>query len=308
MSSEITVAFVQQFGSNVFHLSQQKGSRLRGAVRNESQNGDSQYFDRIGKVTAQLKTGRHSNTPQIDTPHSRRRVTMDDYEWADLIDKQDKIRMLNDPASEYVMAAMWAMGRAMDDLILAAAIGSAYGGVAGATAVVLPAAQKYAANNATVVTNLNVRTLRAIKKKFWQAEVDTSEGLYFAVQGSQLEALLGQTEVTSSDYNSVKALVQGEINSFMGFNFIHTERIGAQVDAISGLGTTGATGSGTSLIGARQCIAWCKSGLLLATGMDITARISERDDKSYSTQAYASMSLGATRMEEEKVVEVFCTE
>ena len=33
MSTQITTAFVEQYKSNVFHLAQQKGSRLRDAVR-----------------------------------------------------------------------------------------------------------------------------------------------------------------------------------------------------------------------------------------------------------------------------------
>lgn len=306
MSTEITQAFVDQFGANVFHLSQQKGSRLKGAVRNESQNAESAFYDRIGKVAAVKKAGRHSSTPQLDTPHSRRMVTLEDYEWADLIDKQDKVRMLNDPASEYVMAAMWAMGRSMDDEIIAASVGNAYSGQKGTVAVPHPNSLKYAANNATVHTNLNVRTLRAVKRIMDAAEVEGER--YFTVTASQLESLLGQTEVTSADYNSVKALVQGEVNSFMGFKFLHTERLSTQTAALSASDTTGAIGAGTSVVGYRKCFAWAKDGLLLATGMDIVSRIDERADKSYSTQAYACMSVGATRMEEEKVIEVFCKE
>ena len=60
----------------------------------------------------------------IDTPHSRRMVTMADYEYADLIDDQDKIRLLVDPTSTYARAAASAMGRAIDDVIIAAAIGT----------------------------------------------------------------------------------------------------------------------------------------------------------------------------------------
>lgn len=306
MSSQISTAFVDQFGANVFHLAQQKGSRLKGLVRNETQNSESQFWDRIGTVAAVKKVGRHSNTPQMDTPHSRRMVTMEDYEWADLIDKEDKIRMLNDPASEYVMAAMWAMGRSMDDVIIAAATASAYGGQKGATAVVLPTTQQYAANDASVTSNLNVRTLAAVKRKFDEAEVEGSR--HIAVTASQIESLLGQTQVTNSDYASVKALVQGEINTFMGFNFVRIERLPAQVAALSGLGTTGVIGSGTSLIGYRRCIAWTQPGVLLAVGQNILSRISERDDKSYAKQAYACMSIGGTRMEEAQVVEIFCKE
>ena len=85
MSVQITTAFVEQYKSNVFHLAQQKGSRLRDAVRTETVTGKSHFFERIGAVAAQLRTSRHSDTPRMDTPHSRRKVTMDDYDWADLI-------------------------------------------------------------------------------------------------------------------------------------------------------------------------------------------------------------------------------
>lgn len=308
MSSTISTAFVQQFSANVFHLAQQKGSRLRPAVRQESQRGESAFYDRIGAVSAVRKAGRHSSTPQLDTPHSRRMVTLDDYEWADLIDQQDKIRMLNDPSSEYVMAAMWALGRSMDDEIIAASTGNAYSGQKGATAVPFPSTQQYAANDTTAVSNLNVRTLIAVKGVLDAAEVDEMEPRYFICASSQIQSLLNQTQVTSADYNSVKALVAGQIDTYMGFKFIRSERLLTMAAGTSGSGSTGAVGSGTSLTGFRRCIAFSKMGLLLAVGENIVSRISERDDKSYSTQAYARMSVGATRMEEVKVVDVICKE
>ena len=115
MSSSIDQAFVDQFRANVFHLSQQKGSRLRESVRQEAVRGHEAFFERLGSVTATKKQSRHSDTPLIDTPHSRRRVTLNDYEHADLIDNADKIRTLIDPASPYSQAFMFALGRAMDD-------------------------------------------------------------------------------------------------------------------------------------------------------------------------------------------------
>lgn len=310
MSSKITEAFVQQYNANVFHLSQQKGSRLQPAVRNESQKSKAAFWDRIGTVAATLKVGRHSNTPQSDTPHTRRMVTMNDYEWADLVDNQDKLRMLLDPTSEYAMAAAFAFGRTKDDVIIAAATGSAYGGESGGTAVVLPDTQKFAATTGSALSNLNVYTLRKIKKIFDAAEVEGKR--YFAFTSSQAEALLGQTEVTSSDYNSVQALVQGEVNTFLGFEFIRTERLGTVAAGVTGTAATGAVvtsgGGGTSLTGDRSCFAFAEGGLLLSTGEDFVTKIDELPTKSYSTQVYARMSLGATRMEEEKVIEVICQE
>lgn len=307
MSTEITTAFVKQFGANVFHLSQQKGSKLRGAVRVESVKGDSRFFDRIGKAVAAIRTSRHSDTPQMDTPHSRRMVTLADYEYGDLVDDQDKIRTLIDPTNEYVMAATWALGRSMDEVIIAAALGSAYGGVAGATAVVLPSTQKLASVASSAGASLNVQALRRTAKKFDANEVDQSIKRFFAFNAYQKEALLGETEVTSSDFNTVRALVMGEIDTFVGFKFILTERLTDRSGALSFDVSSGAVGSGGGdADGYDQCIAWAQDGLLLGLGKDINAQVAPRVDKSFSTQIYASMALGATRMEEEKVVEVLC--
>jgi hypothetical protein len=128
MSTQITTAFVQQYSANIQMLSQQMGSLLRDKVRLESVTGKNAFFDQVGSVTAVLKTSRHSDTPQIDTPHARRRVSLGDYEFADLIDQQDKVRLLIDPTSSYAQAAAMAMGRAMDDVIIDAALGTAFTG------------------------------------------------------------------------------------------------------------------------------------------------------------------------------------
>jgi hypothetical protein len=133
MSTQVTTAFVNQFSSNIQMLSQQMGSLLRNAVDVESVNGEKAFFDQVGAAAAQLRTTRHADTPLIDTPHSRRMVTMSDYEYADLIDDQDKIRMLVDPTSTYSRAAAAAMGRAMDDVIITAALGDALTGKDGGT-------------------------------------------------------------------------------------------------------------------------------------------------------------------------------
>lgn len=307
MSTQITTSFVKQYGANVFHLSQQKGSVLRNAVRVESVVGDSRFFDRIGKAVAALRTNRHADTPQMDTPHTRRMVTLADYEYADLVDDQDKIRTLNDPTNEYSVAAQWALGRAMDDLLVDAASGSAYGGVAGASAVVLPTTQKLTSVASAAGAALNVQALRRTAKIMDANDVDPSEARFFAFNAYQKESLLSATEVTSADFNSVKALVMGDINTFMGFKFLRTELLNDRSGALSFDTSAGTVGSGGGdADGYDQCIAWAKSGLLLALGADIKAQIAPRADKSFSTQVYASMTIGATRMEEEKVVEILC--
>ena len=284
MSSQITTAFVEQYSANIQMLSQQMGSLLRDAVRNESVVGKDAYFDQIGKVTAILKTSRHSDTPQIDTPHSRRRVSLADYEFADLIDQQDKVRLLIDPTSSYAKAAAYAMGRAMDDVIIAAALGSANTGVSGGTAVALPAGNIVAAN--TGGTGMNIAKLAAAKQILDAGDVDPSIKRHIVVSPAEIADLLNNTTVTSSDFNTIKALVHGEIDSFMGFKFHVSNRL---VD---------------NAAGNTQCIAFAEDGILLGIGKDVTARIDERSDKSYATQVYYCQTIGATRMEEAKVISV----
>ena len=286
MSVNVTTSFVEQYSANVQMLSQQMGSKLRGAVDVESIKGKQSFFEQIGKTTAQLRTSRHGSTPQIDMPHSRRSLTTATYEWADLIDDADKIRMLIDPTSSYAKAAAAAMGRAMDSVIIAAALGTAKTGVSGGTSTALPSTQKIVHGSA----GLTVAKLLSAKKILDENDVDPSVKRYCVVSPEQIEDLLNLTEVKSSDFNTVKALAQGDINSFLGFEFI-----------TSNLLTADATPS-------RQVIAFAADGIKLGIGKDVTAKISERDDKSYSTQVYYCMDLGATRMEEEKVVEIACNE
>jgi len=286
MSTQITTAFVEQYKSNVLHLAQQKGSRLRDSVRFESVTGKNHFFERIGSVSAQKRTSRHSDTPRMDTPHSRRRVSMDDYDWADLIDQEDKVRMLITPQSEYAMAGANAMGRAMDTAIIEAAVGNAYGGVAGGTTIALPSAQKVVHGSA----GLTVAKLLSAKEIIDGSDVDEEEERFCILSAKQVTDLLNTTEVKSSDYNTVKALAQGQLDTFLGFKFIRSERLG------------------TDSNGDRQVTVYTKSGLGLAMGSEIQTRISERDDKNYATQVFLSMTIGATRVEDEKVVEIACQE
>jgi hypothetical protein len=283
MSSQITTAFVQQYSANIQMLSQQMGSLLRDKVRVESVVGKNAFFDQVGSVTAQLRTSRHADTPQIDTPHSRRRLSLADYEFADLIDQQDKVRLLIDPTSSYAQAAAMAMGRAMDDVIITAALGTASTGETGTgTETVQTGVVKG-------TTGLTVAKLISAKDLLDKADVDPSIPRHIIVGPEQLGNLLGDSEVTSSDFNTVKALVRGELDSYLGFKFTVSNRLPK-------------TGND------RTCIAYAQDGLLLGIGKDISARIDERADKSYATQVYYCQTIGATRMESAKVVPIVAIE
>jgi hypothetical protein len=282
MSNQITTAFVEQYSNNVQMLSQQKGSLLRGAVDVESVVGNNAFFEQVGSATAQKRVSRHSDTPQLDTPHAKRRVSLVDYEYADLIDQQDKVRTLIDPTSAYANAAAFALGRSMDDEIIAAASGNAFTGATGSVSTALGSGQAITESG---TDGLTIAKLRTAKEKFDLASVDPSLPRFLVVGPRQVSDLLGTTSVTSSDFNTVKALVNGEVDTFMGFKFITSTRLSIASSK-------------------RLCLAFAGDGIKLALGKDVMTRIDERSDKGYSTQVYVCMSIGATRMEESKVVSI----
>lgn len=286
MSSQITTAFVNQFSSNVTMLSQQMGSLLRSTVDVETINGEKAFFDQVGSAAAVQRTTRNADTPLMETPHARRMVSLKDFEYADLVDDQDKIRMLIDPTSTYARAAAAAMGRAMDDEIIAAFNANALTGKTGATSTALPASQQIAHGSA----GLTIAKLVEAKQKLDEKSVDPSIRRYIACSPKQISDLLNNTTVTSADFNTVRALATGTISEFVGFTFIVTNRL--QVDGSSN----------------RLVYAWAQDGIKMAVGKEPTARIEERADKSYATQVYYCSSFAATRMEEDKVVEIACQE
>ncbi|HEU4635534.1 MAG TPA: phage capsid protein [Edaphobacter sp.] len=290
MSTQITTAFVQQYKDNVMLLVQQKGSRLRGSTLEENVTGENAYFEQIGATAARRVNERHGDSPLMNTPHKRRRVSLVDYDWGDLIDKPDRVRTLVNFDSPYVQNAGFAMGRGIDQEIIMAFFAVAYTGKEGTTQVNFPAGQQIAANFGGATSGLTVEKLREARKKLRANNVDMTEKFHIAVTAIQMDNLLGTTQVTSQDFNTVKALVQGDVNTFMGFDFKHTELL--ELDTNSH----------------RRIPAWATSGMGLAIGQEPMSRIVERADKRFATYVYYCMTIGATRVEEEKVVEIKCAE
>jgi len=178
----------------------------------------------------------------------------------------------------------------MDDVIITAMNASASTGVAGATSTALPSSQKTATSEQS--DGLSIAKLRSAKYILDNNDIDPSLKRYLVCGPKQIQDLLALTEVTSSDYNVVKALATGTVNSFMGFEFIMSTRLNKD----------------STYTTDRLVFAYTEDAIKLGIGKDITAKISERSDKSYSTQVYYCMSLGAVRMEEKKVVQIPCHE
>jgi hypothetical protein len=293
MSFNITTHFVQQYTTNVQLLLQQKGSKLRNTVTVGSYTGKAaKAIEQVGPVTAQKRTIRHGDTPLISTPADARWVFPVDYEWADLIDDQDKLRMLIDPTSSYSQNGAYALGRAMDDEIISAFFADAKTGENGSTTTSFGANQDVVvATGSTGATGLNISKLREAKKILMANEVDIdNDPLFCIITAQQHDDLLNEAQAISLDYNTRPVLVDGKITAFMGFNFVHTERL--PVNSSS----------------QRRVPAFAKSGMHLGLFNDINTMISERADKGYATQVYVKGTFGATRTEEGKVVEIVCAE
>ena len=326
MSTQITTAFVKQYSANVQLLVQQMGSRMRNAVTLETGKvGEEVFMDRISATSPQKVTNRHADSPLISTPHDRRRVTPVDYDWGDMIDNPDKLRLLIDPASAYSANAAMAMGRAMDEEIIGALKGSAYGstgdsatsGSTSNSSIALPATQKItsATNNykvdgeAASEQPLTVGKLIHARKILGANEADDydvngNSNLFLVVNSAQLAYLLTSTKVNSADYNQVRALVAGDLNQFMGFNIIRTEKIPTTSGSESYSGSVEVPQ--VTSVDEHYVYAFHRRGIGLCVWEDIVARISERPDKRFSQYIYYRMTLGATRLEEERVIEIQC--
>lgn len=271
--------YAQQFQDNVMQLAQQKGSRLRDKVWTKEANSEKVNFERLGSTAAVAKSTRYADTPNVEMVHDRRVVTLTDYHWATMHDWTDDVRMLVDPRSPYTESGAMAMGRSIDDLIIAAATGNSVDG-AGSN-VALGAGQAITESG---TAGLTIAKLLTAKEKMDAAEVEP-EDRCIIVGSRQVSDLLNTTEVKSSDYNTVKALAEGSLNSFLGFDFIRSERL-------------------TIASSKRLCIAFQKRGLGLAIGKDMMTRVDDRPDKSYGWQVYLAWSMQATRVEEARVVSI----
>jgi len=287
MSNLITTARVQQYKSNVIMLAQQKGTRLRRTCREDGDMvGKQVFFDRIGATNAVKNTVRHGDTPLVNTQHSRRMAPLVDYDWADLIDKQDRLRMIQDPTSPYARNAGWSVGRAYDDEIIATASGTAATGEDGSGSSSLPSGQKIVHGSA----GLDLAKLISAREILDAADVDPDTPRYAIVTAKQVSDLLGVTEVKSADYASIKALVEGKVNSFMGFEFIRTERLVLDGDSN------------------RLCLFYTADAIGLEVPQDIMVDIGPRRDKRNATQVYVCASVASVRIEDEQLVEVACVE
>ena len=286
--------FTTQFDSNWKHLVQQKNSKLKEYVTLDSIEGKEKSYNQLDATSMTQITDRSGDTRITNQAMAKRWIRPQQYDCAKLVDEFDE-QFLGEvvlPTSPITQSHGAAYARTCDKIIIDALGGTAFTGVTGTTATTLPAGQKiavgYVESGTVANSGLTIAKLRAAKFLFDSNEVDEEEERIMVVSAKQLQDLLRDDKITSADFNSVRALVDGTLNTFMGFKFRRSQQLPLAVDI-------------------RSCFAYVKSGVILAerglkTMMDV------RPDLSHSLQIRSVASLAAVRMEEKKVVEIACDE
>lgn len=289
----------QKFSSVLLVLSQQLGSKFATRVRNESvASAELAYFDTLAEDddTAQ-KTGRHDGTPISEAEFGRRRVIP--YPWTNkkVLDKEDLDRMLPDPRSPVAMNQVRSLGRKKDDLIIAAALGTASIGKAGGSTIDFEDDSLSINGDGTITTlgtlaihnatDIGLAKMLTMMRLFNDEDVDPAIRKMWVVTPKDLEDMLNITEIGSADYNTVKTLVQGKVDTFAGFDFFWSTRLP----------------SDPATENSKRSFAWAQDGIILASIGDISTRMEEAERLDFAWVLFSKMDLGAVRMEGAKVHE-----
>lgn len=287
--------FVKKFDDDIKEACQQRQSRLEGTtVADYAVVGTSRSFDGIGTSEAQVVTGRNQDIQYNNTPVSRRWIDLTDYDWADFLDSFDKLKLLNDPTNKYTKAGINAMNRSKDRVIVTALFGNARSTtVAGATEtstlIALPAEQKILNGG----TNISMAKLRLGLELMNAAEAGSPEEggeRFFLYTANQLTKLMADSTLTSSDYNTLKALQDYKVDMFMGMKWIRTELLPKSGNI-------------------RSCAIYAKEGVGLGVGADTKTDVSQAKEKrGQPWRVYVMQSIGAVRGEDKCVVQIDCDE
>ena len=273
----------QKFSRNIMPLAQQKESKLYDAVYKEDVTGVKKFVqDQIGVWAMQQVNGRAPATPENDPLFGRRWGDVYDYHDNRILGREDKLKILSDPASMMTKSASGAIGRQIDDTIIDAALGTADYGETGSSSIALPSAQKIANGS----TGMTVAKFLTTSRIFDDANVEMDDR-YMVMHPKGKEDLLGDAKATSADYVNIRNLVAGNIDTFYGFKIIYSTRLPVATTVTS-------------------AFAFQRYGLMLGEQGGAFVRTSERDDKSYMWQVYYAINHGAVRLEDSRVVQVDC--
>lgn len=275
-----------EYATNWQHRVQQTQARLAGFVVEDSYMGERKRYDRIGASTSSERTSRHQPTNIQNQDMDSRWAYHKTYDVGKLVDRKDaaKLGSLVLPNSAMIQSHVNAYHRDYDDVAWKAALGAVLIGEAGTESYAFQASQQIAAGG----TGLTLAKLIQVNEILEDADLEDGAPRVIVVTAKQITNLLNTTEVRSADYNTVKALASGQIDTFMGFKFIKNKRL-------------------TKVSSTRTCVCWVKGAVQVMKGA-ISHDVSIRKDLSLSTQIYSDWDLGATRIYDEGVVQIDCTE
>jgi len=273
------------FHQGVTHLVQQKATKLRPWVDDWSPDAETGNWDRLGKGEAAPKT-RVMATPETGRVWSRRIAIATPVNDAEIIEQEDPTRMLEDPKSHIIRSLGYSMGRAMDDKIIAAAVGNATNSVRdndasnAPTQIALPAAQIIGDYS----TPISFDVVTEVVEKFNTNELEDAE-IVAIVGPRQVRELMNLTEVTSADYVKASALMSNKIVSgWYGMTWIMHNRLIHP--------TTAQT----------QCVFMTRDAIGFHIPQDVVTKCAEDSSTSYVWRPYAQFDAGAVRIEDEQVV------
>lgn len=269
MSTSITNAFIELYAAEVHEAYQQRGSKLRNTVRLKTDVvGSTCVFQKNGKGAAGKKT-RHGNVPLMNVSHATAKATLEDWYGADYVDKLDEVRVNHDERQVVANAGAWALGRKIDELLVARM---------DATANVVP-------EDGTGLTKAKI--LSAFEAM--NAADVPDDGQRFAVVGPhQWNELLDISEFKSSDYAGERFpwLKGTESRVWLGITWIFHTNL-----PIS---------SGT-----RKCFMYHKNAIGLAEGHELKAYVDWVPEKAAHLVNHM-LSAGAVLIDEDGVVEIAC--
>lgn len=277
MAVGISNAFVQLFDAEVKQAYQAQRA-LAGLTRERSNvEGNQVKFPKIGKGTATVRVPQTDVTP-LNVTYSQVTATMSDYIAAEYSDIFSQQKVNFDERRELVQVVGNAIGRRMDQLVLDALNASA-------TSLTV------ATTIGGAGTNMNIEKLIEAKKLL-DANNVPSEGRCMIIHANNLAGMLGETEITSADFATVKALVSGEVDTFMGFKFV---TLGDRDEG------------GLPLPSTRTCFAFHKDAVGMGIGMNQKSEINYVPEKT-SFLVSSMFSAGAVAIDDEGIVKISCTE
>jgi hypothetical protein len=269
------------------------GSKLRPYIMSSTVSGAKQAVavEREEAIEASIVTGQLQTKVPVNAAVSRRWVQPVSYDVTQIIDHFDQLKMLNDPSSAKVQNALHAIGREMDDEIISAMWGSAVTGETGGSTTAFDTSNFQIAVNyeAAANTGLTVAKLRGAKRKLRAAHNDFDRDPLVCVVNAKMEDdLLKEAQIIGREYNDQMVLKEGKIDSYLGIQFIHCERLDTSTY--------------------YRCPLMVKSALHLKTWEDITTSVTQRTDlRGDPWQTYAMATFGAVRTHESKIVQILVT-